>query len=60
MSTNVGSSSTNEEESEKVVIEQRLLKLDEVFVYKIPAMKTADGHRAEDWNLPRRWQLAPL
>jgi len=51
MSTNVGSSSTNEEESEKVVIEQRLLKLDEVFVYKIPAMKTADGHRAEDWNL---------
>ncbi len=44
-------SSTNEAESEKVVIEQRLLKLDEVFVYKIPAMKTAGGHRAEDWNL---------
>jgi len=46
-----GGSRTNEAESEKVVIEQRLLKLDEVFVYKIPAMKTADGHRAEDWNL---------
>lgn len=37
--------------SNKVVIEQRLLKLDETFVYKIPAMKTANGHRAEDWNL---------
>eukprot|EP00574_Skeletonema_japonicum_P007463 CAMPEP_0201716004 /NCGR_PEP_ID=MMETSP0593-20130828/2078_1 /ASSEMBLY_ACC=CAM_ASM_000672 /TAXON_ID=267983 /ORGANISM="Skeletonema japonicum, Strain CCMP2506" /LENGTH=281 /DNA_ID=CAMNT_0048205677 /DNA_START=59 /DNA_END=904 /DNA_ORIENTATION=- len=46
-----GGSSTDEAESEKVVIEQRLLKLDEVFVYKIPAMKTADGFFAADWNL---------
>lgn len=46
-----GGSSANEAASEKVVIEQRLLKIEEVFVYKIPAMKTADGHRAEMWNL---------
>jgi len=46
-----GGGSTSEAEPEKVVIEQRLLKLDEVFVYKIPAMRTSDGHRAEDWNL---------
>mmetsp|Transcript_18006 Transcript_18006/g.38860 ORF Transcript_18006/g.38860 Transcript_18006/m.38860 type:complete len:255 (+) Transcript_18006:280-1044(+) len=34
-----------------VTIEQRLLKVDEVFVYRIPPMRSADGHRAEDWNL---------
>ena len=50
MSTSSGDS-TDDGEAEKVVIEQRLLKLDETFVYKIPAMKTANGHRAEDWNL---------
>mmetsp|Transcript_25741 Transcript_25741/g.54396 ORF Transcript_25741/g.54396 Transcript_25741/m.54396 type:complete len:271 (-) Transcript_25741:146-958(-) len=38
---------------EKVVIEQRLLKIDEVFIYRIPPMRTADGHRAEDWNLAK-------
>eukprot|EP00579_Thalassiosira_antarctica_P012816 CAMPEP_0201934112 /NCGR_PEP_ID=MMETSP0903-20130614/32942_1 /ASSEMBLY_ACC=CAM_ASM_000552 /TAXON_ID=420261 /ORGANISM="Thalassiosira antarctica, Strain CCMP982" /LENGTH=274 /DNA_ID=CAMNT_0048474235 /DNA_START=201 /DNA_END=1023 /DNA_ORIENTATION=- len=36
---------------EKVVIEQRLLKIDEIFIYRIPPMRSADGHRAEDWNL---------
>jgi len=28
-----------------------LLKIDEVFIYKIPPLKSASGHRAEDWNL---------
>ncbi|KAL9180247.1 hypothetical protein ACHAXT_008217 [Thalassiosira profunda] len=37
----------------KVVIEQRLLKIDECFVYRIPPMRSADGHRAEDWNLAK-------
>lgn len=36
---------------EKVVIEQRLLKIDQCFVYRIPPMRSADGHRADDWNL---------
>lgn len=36
-----------------VIIEQRLLKIDEVFIYRIPPMRSADGHRAEDWNLAK-------
>lgn len=35
------------------MIEQRLLSIDEVFVYRIPPMRSADGHRAEDWNLAK-------
>mmetsp|Transcript_13159 Transcript_13159/g.19850 ORF Transcript_13159/g.19850 Transcript_13159/m.19850 type:complete len:275 (-) Transcript_13159:60-884(-) len=38
---------------DKVVIEQRLLKIDEIFVYRIPPMRSADGHRADDWNLAK-------
>lgn len=38
---------------ERVVIEQRLLKIDEIFIYRIPPMRSADGHRAEDWNLAK-------
>ncbi|KAL7451866.1 hypothetical protein ACHAWC_006691 [Mediolabrus comicus] len=49
-----------EEIEEKVVIEQRLLKLDEVFVYRIPPMRSADGHRAEDWNLAKPLQTCSL
>lgn len=30
---------------------QKLMSADEVYVYKIPALKSAGGHRAEDWNL---------
>lgn len=37
--------------ADAVTIEQRLLKVDELFVYRIPPMKTAEGHRAELWNL---------
>jgi len=45
-----GSSTIGEE---RVVIEQLLLKIDEVFIYRIPPMRSADGHRAEDWNLAK-------
>jgi len=41
------------DDDERVVIEQRLLKIDEIFVYRIPPMRSADGHRAEDWNLAK-------
>lgn len=30
---------------------QKLQSAEEVYVYKIPPLKTAGGHRAEDWNL---------
>lgn len=33
------------------VIEQRMLSVNEVFVYKVPPLRTASGHRAEDWGL---------
>mmetsp|Transcript_22291 Transcript_22291/g.46866 ORF Transcript_22291/g.46866 Transcript_22291/m.46866 type:complete len:298 (-) Transcript_22291:304-1197(-) len=39
--------------TDKVVMEQSLVKIDEAFVYRIPPMKSADGHRAEDWNLAK-------
>lgn len=39
--------------ADTVTIEQRLLKVDELFVYQIPPMKTADGHRAELWGLAK-------
>jgi len=38
-------------EEVKVVIEQTLLKVEEVFVYRIPPCRTSGGHRADDWNL---------
>ncbi|KAL3823730.1 hypothetical protein ACHAXA_004823 [Cyclostephanos tholiformis] len=43
----------DDDDDERVVIEQRLLRIGEVFVYRIPPMRSADGHRAEDWNLAR-------
>lgn len=39
--------------SEYELPEQRLLSLNEVFVYKVPAMSSASGHRAEDWGLDK-------
>lgn len=32
-------------------IEQKVLQAKECFVYKVPPLKSASGHRAEDWNL---------
>ncbi len=31
--------------------EQTLLTIKEAFIYKVPPLRTASGHRAEDWNL---------
>lgn len=31
--------------------EQHLLCINECFVYKVPPLRTASGHRAEDWGL---------
>ena len=31
--------------------EQVLLNINECFVYKVPPLRTASGHRAEDWGL---------
>lgn len=45
------SDSGGNDADDRVVIEQTLLKIEEVFVYRIPPMRSADGHRAEDWNL---------
>ena len=32
-------------------VEQIVITLPEVFVYKVPPLKSASGHRAEEWNL---------
>jgi hypothetical protein len=32
-------------------VEICLLTIKECFVYKVPPLRTASGHRAEDWNL---------
>ena len=32
-------------------VEICLLTIDECFVYKVPPLRTASGHRAEDWGL---------
>jgi len=32
-------------------VEISLITIDECFVYKVPPLRTASGHRAEDWNL---------
>jgi len=44
--------SKGKDASDIVVLEQDLLNLSECFVYRIPPMRSAEGHRAEDWNLP--------
>ena len=31
--------------------EQTILSVSECFVYKVPTLRSASGHRAEDWNL---------
>ncbi|KAL7536220.1 hypothetical protein ACHAXR_006998 [Thalassiosira sp. AJA248-18] len=57
MSTSDRNNTEEENESHSInapcTFEQRLLKIDEIFVYKIPPMRSADGHRAEDWNLAK-------
>ncbi|KAJ1435871.1 hypothetical protein B484DRAFT_325355 [Ochromonadaceae sp. CCMP2298] len=38
-------------EEEVSNVEISLITIDECFVYKVPPLRTASGHRAEDWNL---------
>ena len=40
-----------EEEGEGLVLEQPLLTIKEVFVYRVPPLRAASGHRAEEWGL---------
>ena len=40
-----------EHEEEEIVIEQPLLTIKEVFVYKVPPLRASSGHRAEEWGL---------
>jgi len=47
----INQSLTSSVDEVKVVIEQTLLKVEEVFVYRIPPCPTSGGHRADDWNL---------
>lgn len=35
------------------VFEQTILTVSECFVYKVPPLRTASGHRAEDWGLDK-------
>jgi len=41
----------DEEERSAVIVEQTVLSIKECFVYKVPPLRTASGHRAEDWGL---------
>jgi len=41
------------EEEEVSHYEQTVLTANEVFVYKVPPLRTASGHRAEDWGLDK-------
>lgn len=43
--------SNPDEDDVKVVVEQTLLKTEEVFVYRVPPMMTSGGHHADDWDL---------
>ena len=47
---NVASNTENEPES-TCDFEQTVLTVTECFVYKVPTLRSASGHRAEDWNL---------
>eukprot|EP00568_Trieres_chinensis_P010516 CAMPEP_0183305844 /NCGR_PEP_ID=MMETSP0160_2-20130417/10461_1 /TAXON_ID=2839 ORGANISM="Odontella Sinensis, Strain Grunow 1884" /NCGR_SAMPLE_ID=MMETSP0160_2 /ASSEMBLY_ACC=CAM_ASM_000250 /LENGTH=317 /DNA_ID=CAMNT_0025469123 /DNA_START=18 /DNA_END=971 /DNA_ORIENTATION=- len=44
----------------RVVLEQTLLRCEEVFVYRIPPLATAKGHHAEDWNLAKPLETCSL
>jgi hypothetical protein len=47
----VGASQRVEDDENTVQFEQTILSVSECFVYKVPALRSASGHRAEDWNL---------
>ena len=47
----MASSEVQEEDDESSCVEQVVLCIPEVFVYKVPPLRTASGHRAEEWGL---------
>jgi len=47
-------------DDENAICRQKLMTADEVYVYKIPTLKTAGGHRAEDWNLSKPIETCTL
>jgi adaptin ear-binding coat-associated protein 1/2 len=40
-----------EDQTQGTHFEQIVLSVQECFVYRIPTMRSASGHRAEDWSL---------
>lgn len=49
--TAMDNASESQEVSAGDLVGQKLQSVEQVYVYKIPPLKTAGGHRAEDWNL---------
>ena len=49
--TSIAASRRSEEDEFTVEFEQTILSVSECFVYKVPSLRSASGHRAEDWNL---------
>jgi len=45
---------------DEVHLVQKLLTVNEVFIYRIPHLKSAGGHRAEDWDLANPLQTCVL
>mmetsp|Transcript_15799 Transcript_15799/g.23252 ORF Transcript_15799/g.23252 Transcript_15799/m.23252 type:complete len:292 (-) Transcript_15799:68-943(-) len=45
---------------DEVHLVQKLLTVDEVFIYRIPPLKSSGGHRAEDWDLAKPLQTCKL
>lgn len=46
-----GGGANEQHEEKRLVIEQPLLTMKEVFVYRVPPLRAASGHRAEEWGL---------
>lgn len=47
----IGASQVVDDDEHTVQFEQTILSVSECFIYKVPALRSASGHRAEDWNL---------
>lgn len=45
------STAAKEEDEQELLIEQPLFSIKEVFVYRVPPLRAASGHRAEEWGL---------
>jgi hypothetical protein len=43
----------DDDDSITAAIEMHVLTIKECFIYKVPPLKSASGHRAEDWGLDK-------